>query len=439
MTSMNETTEEVVANEGQIVAAAHTLRDEAVTMLSALVTHPSLLGHEQSAQTFMAQAFGALGLQVDEFQIDEAKLKAHPGYSPSIVSYEGRTNVVGIHRPGGPFKGNSLIFNGHIDVVPTGAEVLWTDPPFSGKVDGDRLYGRGASDMKAGIVAYTMAYKALKAVGLEPASPVYFQSVIEEECTGNGALACLVEGYRADAAVITEPVAPDSAMTCQMGVLWLAVEVLGKPVHASIAQTGVGAIDFALYLFAELKKLEDRWNAPSARYRTYAHHNHPVNFNLGKIDGGEWASSVPSACRADIRIGFYPDMKVGKVKAEVEAVLAAAYEAHPAHAALSYKVVYGGFQADGCEVAPDAPIVVAISKCHQDIVGKTLTPSAFTGTTDAKFFNLYGETPAICYGPSGGANIHGIDEWVSIDSMMQTIAVLAVFMARWCGVNALKS
>jgi acetylornithine deacetylase len=429
--------QEVVADEAAIVAAAHALRDEAVTLLGDLVRHPSLLGHEQSAQRFMAEAFAALGLRVDEFQIDEEKLKAHPGYSPSLVSYDGRTNVVGIHRPSGPFKGRSLIFNGHIDVVPVGAEVLWTHQPFSGVVEGDRLYGRGASDMKAGIIAYTMAYKALRSMGLEPASPVYFQSVIEEECTGNGALACLVEGYRADAAVITEPIAENGIMTCQMGVLWFAIEVLGKPVHASIAQTGVGAIDFTMYLFNELKKLEDRWNAPSARYRSYAHHQHPVNFNLGKIHGGEWASSVPSACRADVRIGFYPDMKVAKVKTEIEALLVAAYQAHPAHEALSYQIVYGGFQADGCDVPADAPIVVALSQCHQDIVGHALTPTAFTGTTDTKFFNLYGETPAICYGPSGGANIHGIDEWVSIASMMQTTAVLAVFMARWCGVNKL--
>ncbi len=429
---------EVQVEEAAIVAAAHALRDESVAMLSALVKHPSLLGHEKSAQTFMADAFAQLGLQVDEFQIDEEKLKDHPGYSPSIVSYDGRTNVVGIHRPTGPLKGNSLIFNGHIDVVPTGAEVLWNGSPFSGRVEGDRVYGRGASDMKAGIVAYTMAYKALKSVGLEPASPVYFQSVIEEECTGNGALACLVAGYRADAAVIPEPISENGIMTCQMGVLWLAIEVLGKPVHASVAQTGVGAIDFTTYLFGELKKLEDKWNAPNARYRSYAHHDHPVNFNLGKINGGEWASSVPSACRADVRIGFYPDMKVAKVKAEVEAVLAAAYEAHPAHAALSYKIIYEGFQADGCHVPDDAPIVVAIAKAHLDIVGAQATTTSFTGTTDAKFFNLYGETPAICYGPSGGANIHGIDEWASIDSLMQTVVVLAVFMARWCGVNRLE-
>ena len=429
---------EVQVEEAAIVAAAHALRDESVAMLSALVKHPSLLGHEKSAQTFMADAFAQLGLQVDEFQIDEETLKDHPGYSPSIVSYDGRTNVVGIHRPTGPLKGNSLIFNGHIDVVPTGAEVLWNGSPFSGRVEGDRVYGRGASDMKAGIVAYTMAYKALKSVGLEPASPVYFQSVIEEECTGNGALACLVAGYRADAAVIPEPISENGIMTCQMGVLWLAIEVLGKPVHASVAQTGVGAIDFTTYLFGELKKLEDKWNAPNARYRSYAHHDHPVNFNLGKINGGEWASSVPSACRADVRIGFYPDMKVAKVKAEVEAVLAAAYEAHPAHAALSYKIIYEGFQADGCHVPDDAPIVVAIAKAHLDIVGAQATTTSFTGTTDAKFFNLYGETPAICYGPSGGANIHGIDEWASIDSLMQTVVVLAVFMARWCGVNRLE-
>ncbi|MFT4266581.1 MAG: ArgE/DapE family deacylase [Xenophilus sp.] len=426
---------EAVADEAAIIAAAQALRAESVAMLGELVRRPSLLGQEQDAQRFMAERFRALDLQVDEFQIDEARLRAHPAYSPSIVSYEGRTNVVGIHRPRGPYRGNSLILNGHIDVVPTGAEVLWTHPPFSGRVEGDRLYGRGAADMKAGIVAYTMAYKALRASGLEPAAPVYFQSVIEEECTGNGALACLVEGYRADAAVITEPL--DGVMTCQMGVLWLAVEVLGTPVHASVAQTGVGAIDFAMYLFGELKKLEAKWNAPGARYRSFAHHAHPVNFNLGKISGGEWASSVPSRCRMDLRLGFYPDMKVGRVKAEVEALLAAAHAAHPAGDALSYEVIYEGFQADGCEVPADAPIVAALSRCHQDILGRALAPSAFTGTTDAKFFNLYGETPAICYGPSGGANIHGIDEWVSIDSMMQTIAVLAVLMSRWCGVNAL--
>jgi acetylornithine deacetylase len=427
-------TSSISTTEAQIAAAAHATRSEAIAMLSTLVSHGSLLGHEQGAQDYMAEVFSGLGLRVDQFQIDEERIKQHPAYSPSIVSYEGRTNVVGIHQPHGPVKGKSLIFNGHIDVVPVGAEALWRHPPFEPVLEGDRLYGRGAADMKAGIVAYCMAYKALQNLGLEPASPVVLQSVVEEECTGNGALACLVAGYQADAAIIPEPLG--GIMTCQLGVLWLTIEVLGKPAHASVAQTGVGAIDFSMYLFAELKKLEQRWNAPDARYRNYAHHAHPINFNLGKVQGGEWASSVPSACRSDIRIGFYPDMKVAQVKAQVEAVLAAAYAAHPAHDSLRYEIVYQGFQADGFSLDLDEPIVTELSKCHLEVLGQTLQPTAFTGTTDAKYFNLYGNTPAVCYGPTG-ASIHGIDEWVSIDSLMQTAAVLAVFMARWCGVNTL--
>jgi len=422
--------------ERAIVAAAQALRPEAVAMLTELVGYPSLLGHEQSAQARMKTTFAELGLGVHEFEIDEAKISAHPGYSPPIVPYAGRRNVVGVHKPVGATHGKSLIFNGHIDVVPVGAELLWSKPPFEPWTDGDKLYGRGAADMKAGIVAYTMAYKALRAAGLEPAAPVTFQSVVEEECTGNGALACLVEGYRADGAIIPEPM--NGIMACQMGVLWFAIEVSGKPVHASVAHTGVGAIDFTMYLFAALKTLEARWNEPSARYRCYASHAHPVNFNLGKIRGGEWASSVPTACRSDIRIGFYPDMKVGQAKAEVEAVLAAAHAQHPNRDSVEYRIVYEGFQADGFDLDLNTPVITELMRCHQDIAGRPLDVLPFTGTTDAKFFNLYGNTPAICYGPSG-ESYHGIDEWVSIASMVEVSAVLAVFMARWCGVNRLKA
>jgi acetylornithine deacetylase len=90
-----------------------------------------------------------------------------------------------------------LILNGHIDVVPTGPHEMWTTPPFEPSIRDGRLYGRGAGDMKAGLAATVGALDALRAIGLQPAAPVYLQSVVEEECTGNGALACLHRGYRA--------------------------------------------------------------------------------------------------------------------------------------------------------------------------------------------------------------------------------------------------
>jgi acetylornithine deacetylase len=410
------------------------LRGQAVEMLCELVRQPSLLGDEAAAQLRMHREFQRLGLQVDEFEIDEDKIRDHPGYSPSIVPYAGRRNVVGVHRPKGPLRGKSLILNGHIDVVPVGAERLWTRPPFEAVVQGDKVYGRGAGDMKAGVVAYTIAFEALQRLGLEPAAPVYLQSVIEEECTGNGALACLAQGYRGDAALIPEPI--PGIMTAQMGVMWVGLEVLGTPVHAAVAQTGVAAIEFAWYLCAKLKELEAQWNEPANRHPHYAHHDHPINFNIGKLNGGEWASSVATQCRADVRIGFYPGMKPAQARALVEAVLRAAYEAHPKKASVRYEVIYAGFQAEGMLVDMNQPMVDTLKACHHDVVGGSMPLIASTATTDARFFQLYGGIPATCYGPEAG-NTHGIDEWVSIDSMMEVSTVLALFMARWCQLNHL--
>jgi acetylornithine deacetylase len=415
-------------------AAVAALRSPAVQLLCVLVTEPSLLGDEASAQRLVAQHFRQLGLRVDEFEIDEDRIRDEPGYSPSIVPYAGRRNVVGVHQPKGPVRGRSLILNGHIDVVPVGAARLWSQPPFEPKVEGDKLYGRGAGDMKAGIVAFCMAFEALRRLGLEPAAPVFLQSVIEEECTGNGALACLVQGYRADAALIPEPM--PGIMTGQMGVMWVGIEVLGMPVHAAVAQTGVAAIEFVQYLCTKLKEIEAQWNEPANRHPHYAHHDHPINFNIGKLSGGEWASSVATQCRADVRIGFYPGLKPAQVRALIEATIKAAYELHPKKASVRYTLIYEGFQAEGMLVDMNQPMIAALKACHHAVAGGQMALIASTATTDARFFQLYGGIPATCYGPQAG-NTHGIDEWVSIDSMLEVSAVLALFMARWCQVNQL--
>ncbi len=422
-------------NEQRILDAIASLKDEAVDMLCELVRQPSLLGDEASAQAVMAGRFAGLGLKIDEFEIDEARIRPHPGYSPSLISYDGRHNVVGIHKPVGPATGRSLILNGHIDVVPIGHPRLWTTPPFAPRLDGDRVYGRGACDMKAGLVAYTMAFKALQQLGFEPAAPVFLQSVIEEECTGNGALACLVAGYTADAALIPEP-SQEEIITAQMGVMWLAIEVFGVPVHASRAHEGIPATTFAQYLVDQLRELERQWNEPAARHPMYCDHEHPINFNLGKFSGGEWASSVPTHCRADLRLGYYPGKKTAQVKAEVEALLKAAHARHPQAANVGYEIVYQGFQSEGLVVDMEQPAMKTLIQCHQDLLKVKPGQTALTSTTDVKFFHLYGKIPSTCYGPVG-ENAHGIDEWVSIESMQRVAAVYALFIARWCGVNRL--
>ena len=418
--------------EQAIIDAVQSQRDEAVRLLCELVSQPSLLGAEKPAQDMLRREFERNGLRVHEFAIDERKIRTHPGYSPSIISYEGRHNIVGIHQPKGGVRGKSLILNGHIDVVPVGAERLWTHPPFEPWIVGDRLHGRGAADMKAGLVANTMALRVLRRLGFEPAAPVYLQSVVEEECTGNGALACLVEGYTADAALISEP--GGGVMTSQMGVMWLTLDVYGMPVHAAQAHTGVAAIEFANYLVAKLRELETDWNRPAARHPHYGQHEHPINFNLGRICGGEWTSSVPTHCRVDMRLGFYPGVKSAEVRQQIQVLLEAAHLAHPHKRSVSYELTYQGFQAEGLIVDMKQPVIQQLLQCHHDILGQAATQQAKTSTTDVRFFHLYGNIPSTCYGPLG-ADIHGINEWVSIASMLEVTAVLALFIARWCGVN----
>jgi acetylornithine deacetylase len=258
--------------------------------------------------------------------------------------------------------------------------------------------------------------------------------VIEEECTGKGALACLVAGHTADAAIIPEPF--QDLLSAQLGVMWLTLDVYGVPAHAAVAHTGIGAIEFAQYLVERVRELEARWNAPAHRHSLYCQHEHPINFNLGRIEGGEWSSSVSTHCRVDLRLGFYPGVSPAQVRAEVEALIRAAHDSHPKRDAITVEVSYHGFQAEGLVVDLQQPAMQLLMQAHRDITGREATTRASTATTDVRFFHLYGHIPCTCYGPYG-ERIHGIDEWVSLSSLHEVTAVLALFIARWCGVNRL--
>ncbi len=322
---------------------------------------------------------------------------------------------------------------GQLGVLPGGAEGLWTHPPCQPVLRGDRLYGRGAGDMKAGIAAYVTAFKALGKLGLKPAAPVFLQSVVEEECTGNGALACIHRGYRADAALIPEPF-NETILSAQVGVLWLKIEVFGRPAHVLNATEGVHAIEAAFALWEGLKTLAAEWNRRENRHPAFAHLGAPVKFNLGVIEGGEWASSVPTRCMMQIRAGFYPGVSALEARQAIELRLAETAAREPTLKGAQFRVHYAGFQSEGCVVDTSAPFVELLADSHQRVTGARPETFASAATTDVRVFNLYGDTPATCYGPEA-QNIHGIDESVSLASLRRVTAVLALFIARWCGVQ----
>lgn len=404
--------------------------DEQIDFTSELVRFPSTRGAEHTVQDYLADDLTRRGYAVDRWQVRIEDIQHMPGFSPVSVSYENAFNVVGTHRPS-TRSGRSLILNGHVDVVPTGPLDMWTRPPFEPSVKDGWLYGRGAGDMKAGIGEMIYALDAIRRLGFEPAADVHVQTVVEEECTGNGALACVQRGYRADAALIPEPQA-DTMIRAQVGVMWFQVRLRGYPVHVREAGNGANSIEAAFGLMQALHRLEDRWNDDAHKHPAFHDVEHPINLNVGKIAGGDWASSVPAWCTFDVRVGVYPGQDLAQARGEIEACIRDAARENPFLAKSPPEVVYNGFQAEGYVLEGAEEAEEHLQKAHRAAYGSELKAEPCTGTTDARSFGLYAGIPALVYGPNAD-RIHGFDERVELESVRRNTQAVALFIADWCG------
>ncbi len=422
----------------QITQAVHEGFEQQTRFLADFVAIPSLRFEEGPAQDFMAAALRARGYTVDDWTIALSDLEHLPGFGPIMGDFSRARSVVGSHHPM-TTKGRSLILQGHLDVVPAGPAEMWADPPFDPVIRDGWMYGRGSGDMKSGTVAALFALDALKRAGFEPAATVHFQSVIEEESTGLGALSTLQRGYRADVAVLPEPT-DITINRAQLGALWFQLRVRGRPVHVSVAGDGSNAILAGYDMIAALQELEADWNARAANDPVYGNVHHPLNFNAGKIAGGDWASSVPAWCDIDCRMGVLPGQDLAQARAEIEACVANASRGHPFLSNDPPQVVWNGFQAEGYVLGPEAdPALDVMQTAYGQTFGakKIMGEQKLTALTDTRFYGLYYDIPAFCIGPVA-QNIHGFDERVELASVRNLTVMLALFTAQWCGLNSLR-
>ena len=400
-------------------------------LLARLVDRDTTLGNEEAGQAVMREALLELGLDPVDVRMDPEALRAHPAASPFDWDVGDKSNVVATWSPTHRNGGLSLILNGHIDVVSPEPRSQWERDPFTAHVEADWLYGRGAADMKCGLAAILGAVKGLRELGLTPHAPVIVQSVVEEECTGNGALQTLLAGYRADAVIIAEPFGA-AITTSQVGVLWFDVVIEGLPGHAAEAGNAVNAIEASLSMIGALRVLEAELNAaPPPPYNAYPH---PISLNVGQIHAGDWNSTVPGECVTGYRFATYPGMSLQELRSRVEQVVADAAAAQPAAFPRPPRVVYRGFAAEGYELAQDHLLVDALSASYARHMGATPALVATTGTTDARVFGHVGGIPAVCFGPYAEA-AHGVGERVYLPSVVQTAQVMGLFIRDWCGVS----
>ncbi len=419
-----------VIADGELAAAVAEDSDWMEDLLCRLVAAPTTLGNEEPGQVVVAEALTELGLEPVDVWMDHEALRRSPIAAPFTWDVSAKRNVVATWGAVGE-GGRSLALNAHVDVVPPAAEALWTSPPFEAVRHGEWLTGRGTGDMKGGLAAMLGAVRALRRLGLEPLADVQLQSVVEEECGGNGALQCLLSLPSTDAAVIPEPF-PAAISVSQVGVLWFHVDIEGIPVHVGDAGEGVNAIDAAFRVVTRLRALETELNEdPPPPYDDIPH---PINLNIGVMSGGDWPSTVPATSSLSCRLALFPGQEVSTLQHRVEAAVAAAAADDPWLDRHPPRVRYDGFAGRGVEVPRDAPIVRAVAAAHQAVAGGAPALVPTTATTDARVFVESG-VPAVCYGPLA-ERIHGVDERVHLPSVTSTAQAFAVLIRDWCGVTA---
>lgn len=404
--------------------------EEEISFLQTLGRYPSTLGNEREIQEHLAGVLERdLNLKVEKLIPEPEKLAAHPGFSKPEWSYEDRPVVVGKYEAEGEKKGKSVIFQGHIDVVSPEPLSKWNYDPWGAEIIGPRMYGRGIADMKSGVAAMIYALKAVQKAGVKLANDVTIKTVTEEECTGNGALAAIEAGYRADAALIPEPLG-QKALVGQVGVIWVRIKVSGLGAHTERADQAVNAIVKSYPMVNALLDYEKELNS-RPKHKVFGDHPHPLNINIGKIHAGDWPSTVPSESTIEARVGFNPGVNPGDVKKDLEAFLLTAAQKDEWLKDNPPEISFYGFHAEGFTLDPDQEFIHVLEEAHRMNEKDSLGYGTFTGTTDARFYNLYYDIPATCYGPTG-ANLHGPDEWVDLDSVKRVTKTYAAFLLKWC-------
>jgi acetylornithine deacetylase len=396
------------------------------------VAIPSTRGAEGPCQDMIGDLLRQRGYEVDDWHINVDDLRGLRGFGPIEHDFSKARTVVGTCRPSSN-RGKSLIVQGHCDVVPAGPLELWDTPPFQPVIKDGRMYGRGACDMKSGTIGALYALDAIRAAGLQPTARIHFQSVIEEESTGVGALSTLQRGYRADACFIPEPTG-GRMVRSQVGVIWFRLKVRGQPVHVAYAGSGSNAIMAAYHLIGALGHLEAEWNARAAGDPHFRTLTHPINFNPGIIKGGDWASSVPAWCDVDCRIAVLPGWSIAECQKEILACVATAARDHRFLSNNPPEVEWSGFLSEGYELKDAGEAEAAFGRAFTAVYGGAVQDLVFTALTDTRFYGLNYGIPSLCFGATGEA-IHGFNEYVDLESLRKATRATALFIAEWCGVE----
>jgi succinyl-diaminopimelate desuccinylase len=339
------------------------------------------------------------------------KLLQDAGWSVSTYEFApGRASVVA-RREGA--EGDPLCLAGHLDTVPLGA-APWSHDPFAGEVAGDKLYGRGSSDMKSGVAAIVAAALELSKARLRgPGLTVVLVAAEETGCEGAAHLARTPSALgRAGALLVAEPTG-NQPVVGHKGALWLRARVRGVTAHGSMPERGVNAVVKAARAVLELGNL--RFDVPADPLLG------KPTLNVGTIAGGLNINSVPDEAVIGIDIRTVPAQRHAQVRAQLTSVLGPDVELLPI------------VDLQGVRTDENDPFVQRVLDAVREVTGEMPRPGSATYFTDASVLTpAYGAVPTVVLGPGEMALCHQTDEWCSVKRIEQAVETYVRIARDWC-------
>lgn len=405
-------------------------RDRLIDDLETLVRIESITGSEENIADWAAGALLELGLRVEVARSDLERLRDDPAWPGEEME---RTTLPIVVGRAGSADGRRLILSGHLDVVPPGDPASWTVDPWGAEIREDRLYGRGACDMKGGVAAILAAVRSLGVDGSLHRLDGELMVVLvpSEEDGGQGTLGAIRSGATADMAIITEPSQLD-VVVAHAGAITFRLTVPGRAAHASQRREGISALDKLFELTRALEGDERRRNeAETDPLMTALGLPYPTI--IGIVEGGEWASTVLDKVVAYGRYG----VKLGQSPAEAEADLRAAIaEAcatdgflrdHPA----TVEITGGRF--GSARVPSDHPLPTGLADVVERVTGRRPALLGEPYGADMQMFVNHGDTPCVIFGPGDVRVAHSADEHVPLDEVETCARVLAEWVRSEIG------
>lgn len=385
-------------------------------------------GLEEKGQEYLTSLFKKMNanqidiIQMEENVVEESLKKYKEGNLGHCYKTNNRYNLAGTFLGDGT---KSILFNGHMDTMPYGELSKWDSPPHEPTIRENRMYGLGTADMKAGLMAATMAVKLLQDADIPLPCDVTILSVCDEEGGGNGSIVSAMKGQKADGVIVCEGTS-DELILAHMGFVFFEVKVEGKSNHSGAKYLGVSAIEKAMKLIRGLEELEHEW---------LLNYKHPLlpapNLNVGVLRGGNAGSTVAGECTFQVCVHYLPNvMSYEQVVNEFESIIEGI--AIGDKWLKDHMPTIHVYQAGGAfEMEEQSPFVKSFKESYKKLKNREPKVVGSPAGCDSRIWKNIANCPTIQFGPGNLEQCHAVNEYVEIDAYLESILIYAQMILEW--------